>query len=361
MISPDAVPPRNILIRGTNWVGDAVISVPAMREIRRIFPDAHIALFVRPWVRDVYTAVDFVDEILDYDKSGIHRGLPGFFKLIADLRRRRFDLAVLLQNAFEAACIAWCARIPRRIGYARDGRSLLLTDACPIDPAVHGEHQAYYYLGILSALGLPAFNPRAYRDSPPDISIGVRDSDRAAARKMLESRGIPEGETVVGINPGAFYGEAKRWFPDRYAAVADALAGRYGARILIFGSTADRSTAEDVAANMKRPAVVLAGQTTLGQLMGLLKECRLLITNDSGPMHLAAALDVPQLALFGSTSETATGPLGRQSIVIKQPVDCNPCFLRKCPTDFRCMRNISVQQVLEAAQKILETGIRDRK
>ena len=360
MIPPGAVSPGKILIRGTNWVGDAVISIPAMKEIRRLFPSAHIALLIRPWVRDVYSAVDFVDEIIDYDKDGVHRGLQGFFKLIADLRGRAFDLAVLLQNAFEAALIAWCARIPRRIGYARDGRSVLLTDAQPIDPAVRREHQAYYYLGILSAFGLPALHLREHTDSLPDISIGVRDTDRTAAREMLLSAGIHAGETVVGINPGAFYGEAKRWFADRYAAVADALAGRYRARIVIFGSPTDRSTAEDVAANMKHPSLILAGQTTLGQLMGLLKECQLLITNDSGPMHLAAALDVPQLALFGSTSEIATGPLSRRAVVIKHPVDCNPCFLRKCPTDFRCMKNISVQQVVEAAQKILEAGSRGR-
>jgi heptosyltransferase II len=349
--------PRKILIRGTNWVGDAVMSVPAMKEIRRIFPDAHISLLVRPWVCDVYGAVEFVDEILEYDKQGIHRGLSGFRRLIAELKNRQFDLAILLQNAFEAAFIAWCARIPRRIGYACDGRSILLTDACPIDPMVSRMHQVYYYLDILSLLGLPLQDRRENTEHIPSIAIGVRDTDRQAAKEILRAKGIEEGNIIVGINPGAFYGEAKRWFADRYAETADVLAGRHGARIVLFGSPTDRAVVEQVAARMKHPAVILAGQTTLGQLMGLLKECSLLITNDSGPMHLAAALDVPQLALFGSTSEIATGPLNRQAVVIKHQVDCNPCFLRKCPTDFRCMKGISVQEAAEAAQGILEKQI----
>jgi heptosyltransferase II len=330
------------------------MSVPAMREIRRLFPEAHISLLIRPWVRDVYSAVEFVDEILEYDKQGMHHGPLGFRRLIADLKSRRFDLAILLQNAFDAAFITWCAQIPRRIGYARDGRSFLLTEACPIDPAVRRMHQVHYYLDILSVLGLPPQNQYENSEHYPPIAIGVRDSDRKAAREMLRAGGIVDGDIAVGINPGAFYGKAKRWFADRYAQVADALTSQYGARIALFGSPTDRAVVEEVAAKMHHPSVILAGQTTLGQLMGLLKECSLLITNDSGPMHLAAALDVPQLALFGSTSETATGPLSRRAVVIKHPVDCNPCFLRECPIDFRCMKGISVQEVAEAAQGILE-------
>jgi heptosyltransferase-2 len=345
--------PKKILIRGTNWVGDAVMCVPAMKEVRRLFPGAQITLLIRPWVRDVYSAVDFVDEILEYDKQGLHRGLVGVGKLIADLKHRRFDLAILLQNAFDAAFLAWCARIPRRIGYARDGRSLLLTDALPVDPDVRRMHQVYYYLDLLSSVGLPLQNRRENEESKPSIAIGVRDADRHAARSMLGEKGIAVGDILVGINPGAFYGGAKRWFADRYAEVADALADQNRAKIVLLGSSTDHAIAEEVASHMKQPSVILAGQTSLGQLMGLLKECRLLITNDSGPMHLAAALDVPQLALFGSTSEIATGPFSRRAVVMKHPVDCNPCFLRECPTDFRCMKSISVQEVVEAAQGIL--------
>lgn len=350
-----------ILIRGTNWVGDAVISVPAMKELRRIFPHAHICLLVRPWVKDIYAAADFVDEVLEYDKDGRHRGWAGFRTLSAELRRRRFDCAILLQNAFEAALMAWCARIPARIGYARDGRSLLLTHPCRIDPAVKRVHQAYYYLGILSEMGWLDSKIWEHNDYAPSIQVGIRAEDAAAAGEMLRSAGIAQGEMIVGINPGAFYGAAKRWFPERYAAVADALADLYGARIVIFGSSNEHAVAQEVAAAMKRPPLIMAGRTTLGQLMGLIQQCRLLITNDSGPMHLAAALDVPQLAIFGSTSEIATGPLSRSAVVIKHPVDCNPCFLRECPTDFRCMKGISADMVIEQARRLLElTGASSR-
>jgi heptosyltransferase-2 len=351
---------RKILIRGTNWVGDAIISIPAMKEIRRLFPDARISLLVRPWVRDIYAAAEFVDEILEYEKEGIHAGWAGFARLAAGLRRRRFDLAILLQNAFEAALIAWCARIPARVGYARDGRRLLLTHACPIDPAVVRQHQAYYYLGILSGAGLLEKQPWERGGYPLSVSLKIRDSDRIAAVEILRASGVRQGETLVGINPGAYYGEAKRWLPDRYASVADALAERYQARIVLFGSSSDRPVAEAAAANMKHPPVILAGHTTLGQLMGLIRECSLLITNDSGPMHLAAALDVPQVAIFGSTSETATGPLSRLATVVKHPVECNPCFLRRCPTDFRCMTGIPAEQVLEACRERLEAQNRGR-
>lgn len=351
---------RNILIRGTNWVGDSVIAVPAMREIRRLFPEAKISLLVRPWVRDIYAAAEFVDEVLEYDKLGAHRGWAGFRRLVSDLRRRRFDLAVLLQNAFEAAWIARCAGIPQRVGYARDGRGWLLTHACRVDPALRDLHQAYYYLGILVGAGLLADRPWEHRNRPLQVGLRVRESDRLSAERILRSAGVQSGDVVIGLNPGAYYGEAKRWFADRYARTADVLAEQYRARVLIFGSAGDRRVADEVAAKMSQPSVVLAGRTTLGELMGLIRECSLLITNDSGPMHLAAALDVPQVAVFGSTSDVATGPLSPLATVVKQRVDCSPCFLRQCPTDFRCMKRVTVEQVVEAARERLEGKIRGR-
>jgi heptosyltransferase-2 len=186
-----------------------------------------------------------------------------------------------------------------------------------------------------------------------NIRIGVRDEDWKSAKEILRAHGIADGQLVVGLNPGAHYGGSKRWFSDRYAAVADELVRRHAVHVVIFGAAGERQIAEQIAQDMKSVPVILAGETTLGQLMGLIKECRLFITNDSGPMHLAAALDVPQLAIFGSTSEIATGPLSSQAEVIKHPVDCNPCFLRECPIDFRCMNLISVERVLSAAERKL--------
>jgi len=352
----DPVKVRSILIRGTNWVGDAVIAIPAMREIRRLFPHARISLLVRPWVRDIYAAKEFVDEILEYDRESVHNGWRGFRNIVSELKTDRFDLAILLQNAFEAAFLAWCARIPQRVGYARDGRSLLLTHPCRISPEVRRVHQAYYYLNILSEMGWMPDHLWNREDYHPSIRIHAQDSDIRSAQDILRSHGIGENEMVVGVNPGAFYGPAKRWFPDRYAAVADAVAKENNARTILLGSSSDLPVTNAVAAKMETQPVILAGRTTLGQLMGLIHCCRLLITNDSGPMHLAAALDVPQLAIFGSTSEIATGPLSPNAVVIKNQVDCNPCFLRECPIDFKCMDGISVQRVLGEARKALERG-----
>ncbi len=345
---------KRLLVRGTNWVGDAVMSVPALKEIRRRFPNAHITLLVRPWVQDVYAAVDFVDEVLLFDKAGIHKGWAGMRHLCAGLRARRFEMAILLQNAVEAALIALGARIPLRIGYARDGRGPLLTHAIRIDSEVRRFHQAYYYLGILSGAGLIERRPWARADYPLNsAAIGVRESDCCTGREMLRIQGIDHSGPIVGVNPGASYGGAKRWPVERFAAVADALAHDCGARIVIFGAPNERQIADEVAASMQSRPLILAGQTSLGQLMGLIRECDLFITNDSGPMHLAAALAVPQLAIFGSTSETATGPLSVRAQVIKHQVDCNPCFLRECPIDFRCMLGITVAEVLGAARRKL--------
>jgi len=345
---------RRVLIRATNWVGDAVMSIPAMREIRRRFPEARISLLVRPWVKDVYGAIDFVDEILIYDKAGAHRGWAGLRKLAAGLRSRRFDIAILLPNAMEAALIAFWARIPIRLGYARDGRAPLLTHAVRINPEVLKVHQAYYYLGILAGAGLMPARPWAQPEYQLDaIGIRVGDADRKAARALLESRGVKSWYPVVGLNPGAAYGGAKRWPADRFAAVADILVSQWRAQIVVVGSAGEKGIAGEVVRAARSPLVSLAGETTLGQLMGLMLECDLFITNDSGPMHLAAALDVPQLAIFGSTSEVATGPLSRCARVLKHPVACNPCFLRECPTDFQCMLGLGIKEVAAAAGDLL--------
>lgn len=349
----DAGQARKILIRGTNWIGDAVMSVPALKEIRRLFPAADISLLVRPWVKDVYSAVDFVDHIIEYDKGGAHRGWRGLRRLVREIREQRFDLAILFQNAMEAALIAWWAGIPVRLGYTRDGRGPLLTHRCKIDPEVLKVHQIYYYLGILSGAGLLPLSPWHNPGYRPSVAVGVKDADVAAASQLLISNGILPGQLIIGVNPGAAYGSAKRWLTDRYAYVADHLAEKHKARILIFGAAAEKHIAQEIAGQMSHPPLLCAGLTSLGQLMALIKECHLFLTNDSGPMHLAAALDVPQIAIFGSTSEIATGPFSPRAFVIKQPVDCSPCFLRECPIDFRCMTRISVEQVLQAAERQL--------
>ena len=343
-----------ILVRGTNWVGDAVMSIPALREIRRIFTHAQISLLVRSWVKDVYARADFVDRVLEFDNYGRHAGWSGRRRLASELQSEGFELAILLQNAFEAALIAWRARIPRRLGYARDARGLLLTDACRIEPGVRKVHQAFYYLGILHGAGLLPTPPWKVAGYPLSARIGVTETDRDFARAMMRAGGVKQGQLVITLNAGASYGGAKRWLTDRYAFVADELTRRYEARVILVGAPAESGIAYEIGRQMSSPPAILTGKTTLGQLMGVLELSSLLVTNDSGPMHLAAALDVPQVAIFGSTSETATGPLGDRAEIVKHPVDCNPCFLRECPIDFRCMIGVTSDMVLSAAIRKLE-------
>lgn len=355
-VYPDQI--QRLLIRGTNWVGDAVMSVPAMREIRRLFPRSQITLLVRPWVKDVYSNVDFVDQVIEQDSNGRHRGWRGLEQLASELRLRNFELTILLPNSFGAALTAWRAGIPQRLGYARDGRSPLLTHPSKIDPDVKKVHQVHYYLGILSGAGLlpgRLWEDPSYR---PSVAVGIRAADREAARRILGEKNIGPGERLIGVSPGASYGGAKRWLVERFASVADKLAETHGATILIFGAANEIPIARELAKQMKHTPAILAGQTTLGELMGLLKKCSLLITNDSGAMHLAAALATPQLAIFGSTSEIATAPMSAQAHVIKHPVECSPCFLRECPIDFRCMTRVSVDQVYSAAETILRDSSR---
>jgi heptosyltransferase-2 len=320
-----------ILIRATNWVGDAVMSLPALRAIRERFPQARISIVAKPWVADLYSHESFADEIILYE-------LKTSFRLGRELRSRKFDCAILLQNAFEAAWIAWLARIPTRIGYKRDGRQLLLTRA--VDPPLPGEiprHERFYYLELLRRAGLI--------DALPE-------SD--AIRLQAGSKAKSGAGRVIGVSPGAAYGTAKRWLPERFAEAAGALADARGASIALFGTKSERTLCEEVARMLNGRAVTnYAGETTLAQFIDLAAGCELFLTNDSGSMHIASALGVPTVAIFGATDDTTTGPTGSNSRVIRQPVDCSPCLLRQCPIDHRCMTGVSAARVVKEALDLL--------
>jgi heptosyltransferase-2 len=336
--------PNKIMVRATNWIGDAVMSLPAIEALHARFPNSEIVLLSKPWVSEVYSNHPAVSRQIIYDADGEHRGTRGFRKLVGALRAERFDAAILLQNAFHAAWMAWCARIPVRIGYSRDGRSALLTEAVAAPaPAAYG-HQVYYYLQLL-------FRARIIEKPQPvqEIRLYVAESERKWALKQLHSLGLGGPRFLLGISPGAAFGAAKRWLPSYYADLADRLIGALGADVLIFGSRAERPLAEAVARAMEHTPVLVAGETTLREFMALLARCQLVITNDSGPMHLSAALGLPTVAIFGSTDERATGPVGVRARVVKHPVECSPCGLRECPVDFRCMTGLPVDEVYKAA------------
>ncbi len=348
--SRDFFPERvnNILIRGTNWIGDVIMSLPAVSSVRRAFPHARIAVLAKPWVAELYRACPDVDDVIIFQSPGIHNGIGGKIRLAAQLRKERFDLALLLQNAIEAALIVWLARIPLRAGYNSDCRGFLLTHSVKRTRAIRTIHQIGYYLEMVESLG--------FGTSGRAINIVPGDEYSLPAKKILAEHNIKEEEILIGIAPGASYGPAKMWFPERFAAVADRLADEFSARIILFGSSGDRERTDLLQKNSKNPMINLAGETTLNEVIGLIQECDLFISNDSGLMHLAGALDIPLIAIFGSTNPVTTSPAGEKSIVVHKDVSCSPCLKKTCPTDFRCMDLIGVDDVCDAARILLKSG-----
>ena len=353
---------QRLLVRGTNWVGDSVMSLPALDRIRRGFPRAHITLMVLPWVSGIYEDCELVDEVLLYDRQEKHRGIGGKLKLIQQLRASKFEAIILFQNAFEAALLANLATIPLRIGYRRDARGWLLSHSLTIDPRLKNLHQSYYYLDLVERLlGCPrtiesisSSNVPLPLENPPGQWLKITSPRKESARRLLLQEGISGRKPIVGVNPGASFGSAKRWPKERYAELLDQLANEQETDIVIFGSSAEVNIAKAIAVGMRHPPVILSGRTTLSELIALISCCDLFITNDSGPMHLAAALQIPMLAIFGPTDEVATGPNSVKAVVIKKKVECSPCLLRECPIDHRCMTGISVEEVYSHAIQQLQ-------
>lgn len=338
-----------ILVRATNWVGDAVMSIPALAALRGCFPQAEIAILARPWVADLYRDQGFLDRLLLFDHIGRHRGFLGLERLAFELRREEFDLAILLPNSFQSAWIAWRAAIPRRVGYARDARSWFLTQ--PVKLPVPGEippHEPYYYLELLRRFGLFEKLHAIER-----IGLRIDPAARDRAQETLRRAGCRLGAMRIALAPGAAYGSAKCWPPDRFAALASGLIADFDADVILFGTSSERVVAEKIAAGMRRHPVMLVGQTPIRDLPALLASCNLFIGNDSGAMHVAAAVGLPVVGIFGPTDPFGTAPVTPNSALVQQPVSCSPCFLRHCPVDHRCMTRISVNHVYHAARQFI--------
>lgn len=333
--------PKKILVRATNWVGDAVMSLPALRALRERYPSAHIAILAKPWVGDLYGREPFCDELIPYSP----KTLGEKWSAGKALRSRGFDTAILLQNAFEAALVAYAARIPERIGYARDGRSLLLTKAVTVPKP--GAHERFYYLELLCRAGILDHLPES-----PAIRLDGASAARAAGLARFAARGM--GQTIVGVSPGAAYGSAKRWLPERFAASASQVARELGAQVAIFGSAAERDVCDEVARGVTVPVHNFAGETSLGEYIELAAACHVYLTNDSGPMHIASALGLPTVAVFGATNHVTTGPTGPLARIIRENVECSPCLKRECPIDHRCMTRVSAERVALTALELLK-------
>src|ERR1700687_1655257 len=255
-----------ILIRATNWVGDAIMALPALRAVRARFPEARIAIVARPYVADIYLGPKICDELISYDPKGAHTGVTGRERLVQELRAQKFDVALLLQNAFDAAWLAWRARIPQRIGYARDARSFLLTKAVPLPR--HGEipaHEKFYYLELLRRAG--------WLDSVQDetfISLRVSEERRRSADEFMCKSGARQRTLRIAIGAGASYGSAQCWPPPRFAEVANRLQSEADADVILFGTAAEASVSTAISAEMRRPPIDLTGKTAIADLPALL-------------------------------------------------------------------------------------------
>jgi len=320
------------------------MSLPAIRAVREIFPRAHLAVVARPWVADLYARERAIDQVIVYTAQ---KGLRAKRHFATLLRAERFECAILLQNAFDAALMAWMAGIPERIGYRRDARGLLLTRPIPVpEPGEIPRHERFYYLELLRRAGLMEHLPPT-----PAIRLDGIDAARESGARHLAELGM-RGPTV-GISPGAAYGNAKRWLPERFAETAAGLSRS----ALVFGSAAERSLCQQVTNDLQTAGVDarnLAGETSLRQFIEMAAACRLFLTNDSGAMHVAAALAVPTVAVFGATDDTTTGPTGPLASVIRAHAECSPCLLRECPIDHRCMTRVTTDSVASAARQLWE-------
>lgn len=345
--------PNSLIVRVPNWIGDAVMCEPALRDLRDLFPSSQLVILARPAIGQLFQGHPAIDGILEYDWQGAHQGMVGLLALVRLVKSKKFDMAVLFQNAFEAAFIAWGAGIPSRVGYVTDGRRYLLTQPVSVPGNGSPHHMQYYQRMVAKAFSCKPVDRR------PLLFIGPEE-ESLAARKFSNVFNTPEG-MLVGINPGSVYGSAKRWLPERFAEAANRLiadlkqrcSGGKEPRCVIIGGPGEEELGRSVAAGLSGEVIMLSGRTTIRELLAVIKRCAIFMTNDTGPMHVAQALGVPVVAIFGSTDPEATGPVGQTHGVVRSPVRCAPCLLRACPIDHRCMMGVSVEQVVEVGNSQL--------
>jgi len=354
VVNNDPVTKRfsNILIRGTNWIGDSIITIPALRELRRIFPDAKLTLMVKPWARDIFVGADYLDDILVYDK-GSRGGIGGIAKIVKEIRAKKFDTAILFQNAFEAAALAFFARIPIRIGFPTDGRGLLLTHRLNRTKEIVDAHQIYYYLNIVSQIEEKFFGESHVDFLHPQYKLEINKEQQEAARKVLNKFEVSPGKALIAINPGATNSRARRWIPDRFADLADKLIDRGDCNVVFIGAASENDIAEGIIRQMRHKPVRLTGRTTLSESIGVLSLSDLLISNDTGPAYVSAALCTTTLTIYGSSNFWSICPTSPTSHIIHFPVHCSPCMLTDCPTQHECMVGVTVDMVYEKAMELL--------
>ena len=325
------------------------MTIPALRALRRLLPKAHITLVVKPVVADLFESAKVVDEILPYDR----RHVWSAFSQVRQWRQHDFQLAVLFQNAFEAALIPFLAGVPVRLGYATEGRQKLLSHPLAVPDWKNTKHEVFYYLYLIAALEQSLYGTNKILDTDPDAQIEVDDDKKATAREFLDGFGPISQKGLVALCPGSINSRAKRWPAERFAALGDRLIEN-DFSVLLIGSPAELDVSSAVVESMRQKPIVLTGKTNLDQITSIISLADLLITNDTGPAHIGAALNTPTITIFGPTNPLTTRPFSLQAEVLRHPPDCAPCMLRDCPIDHRCMTAITVEEVFEHSSAILK-------
>jgi len=332
---------NKIVLKCVNWVGDAILITPTIRVLRGRFPSARITAIARPWVTPLLRTNPDVDEVWEESKRSDWRG---FLRLARRMRAEQFDLGIAFANSFAAALLLWAGGVRRRVGYARDSRAPLLTDRVRVRRALLRDHEVRYYLQLLGALG-------GVPDAPPPLVLEEDPQAREKVDRQLAAEGISRDTPLIGINPCAFYGSAKRWSPQRFAAVGQRLAEALQGIVVVNATEAERPAAQAVCDVIGARSWNLAGLLNLPELVSLTRRTAIFVTNDSGPMHIAAALGVRTVALFGATNWVKTAPWSPNAIVVRRETACAPCMLRHCPIDHRCMGRVHVADVLGAIRQ----------
>ena len=331
-----------IVIRTPNWIGDTMMALPAIASVRRNLPASEVWIAAPPWVRDIFADDESAGRLLTLEAP--RRG-KDLFAAAAGIRAHRFDAGLLLTNSFGSAVVFALSRIPERWGYARDGRGLLITKRVPFRREGGPVHMVDHYLNLVSGLGIPPL--------VPDIRLAAMPDERQRARDLLSAAGLDPRRPLAILNPGASFGPAKRWPEDRFAELARILQNRHGVEIAVTGAVEDRPLAAALMDGLPRSAADLTGKTTLRGLLGLISLASVFITNDTGPMHLANALRVPVVALFGPTDPAVTAPFHEPRAILKKDAACWPCLYRECPYDHRCLKAITAEETAAEAARFL--------
>ena len=340
-----------IIVRGTNWVGDAVMTIPALRELRRIFPDAQITLYTLNWAKGIFQDVDFIDELLPFDREK-----SSFKTILAQAkvwRKEKFDLAIIFPNSFESALLAKLGKVPKRFGYAKDGRSFLLTNAVKIPAWKNQRHEVFYYLNLVAEIEKRYFGTTTALENEPRFELNVSEKRKAEARKFLANNGVDLSKKIIVFCAGSANSPAKRWEISSFAKLGDKLKSDLDAEVVLDGAKNEVEISQTVAAAMQTKPIVLTGKTSLADGMAILSVADLLVSNDTGAAHISSALGTKTLVIFGPTNPLITQPLGSE--IIRKDVECSPCNFRECPIDHRCMTRISADEVFEKAAELLAT------